>query len=251
MNSIVIGFIVFACCFGGALFGMFLSTRLPEQHLSGDSKNIVNLGMGLVGTMTALVLGLLVASAKSYYDNQSTELTAMSAEIVLLDRVMAHYGPETQEVRALLHGAVARTLELLWPQDSERNPRLAPRAAGGEIVFDKIQELSPKNDIQHSLQAQALSMAIDLGKTRWLMFEQGSSSISTTLLVMLVFWLAIIFSSFGLFAPRNATVMVSLFLCAFAVGTAIFLILEMYAPYQGLMQISSAPLRSALAQLGK
>jgi hypothetical protein len=94
-------------------------------------------------------------------------------------------------------------------------------------------------------------MAIDLGKTRWLMFEQGSSSISTPLLVMLVFWLAIIFSSYGLFAPRNATVMTTILLCAMAVAAAIFLILEMYSPFKGLIQIPSAPLRSALALLGK
>jgi hypothetical protein len=125
------------------------------------------------------------------------------------------------------------------------------RAAGGEIILDKIQELSPKNDSQRSLQAQALNMAIDLGKMRWLMFEQGGSSISMPLLVMLVFWLTIIFSSFGLFAPRNATVVTTLFLCALAVAAAIFLILEMYAPFQGLIQISSAPLRSALAHLGQ
>jgi hypothetical protein len=251
MNSIVIGLIVFACCFAAALFGMFLSTRLPEQHLSGESKNIVNLGMGLIGTMTALVLGLLVASAKSFYDNQSTELTEMSAEIVLVDRVLAHYGPETQEVRDLLHGAVARTLELLWPQDSQRNPQVTPTASRGEIVLDKIQELSPKNDTQRSLQTQAVNMAIDIGKTRWLMFEQGSSAISTPLLVMLVFWLAIIFSSYGLFAPRNSTVMTTILLCAMAVAAAVFLILEMYSPFKGLIQISDAPLRSALALLGK
>jgi hypothetical protein len=144
MNSIAIGFIVFACCFGGALFGMFLSTRLPEQHLSGDSKSIVNLGMGLIGTMTALVLGLLVASAKSYYDTQSTELTEMSAEIVLVDRVLAHYGPETQEVRNLLHGAVARTLELLWPQDSQRNPQMTPTAAEAKLFLIKFRSYHPR-----------------------------------------------------------------------------------------------------------
>src|SRR6266404_610656 len=143
MNSIAIGLIVFACVFGGALFGMFLRARLPEQHLSADSKDTVRLGMGLIGTMTALVLGLLVASAKSFYDTQSTELTGMSAEIVLLDRVLAHYGPETQEVRDLLHGAVARTLDLLWPQGSRQHPQMEPTATGGEIVLDKIQELSP------------------------------------------------------------------------------------------------------------
>ncbi len=251
MNSIVIGLIVFVCVFGGALLGMFLSTRLPEHHRTGGSKDVVIMGMGLIGTMTALVLGLLVASAKSFYDTQSTELTEMSAEIVLLDRVLAHYGPETKDVRDLLHGAVARTLDLLWPQDSRQHPQAVPTAAGGEIILDKIQELSPKSDTQRSLQAQALNMAIDLGKMRWLMFEQGSSSISMPLLLMLVFWLAIIFTSFGLYAPRNATVMTTLFLCALAVAAAIFLILEMYAPFRGLIQISSAPLRSALAHLGQ
>ena len=96
MNYIAIRLIVFACVFGGALFGMFLRGVLPERHLSADSKDTVRLGMGLIGTMTALVLGLLVASAKSYYDTQSSELTEMSAKIVLLDRVLAHYGPVTK-----------------------------------------------------------------------------------------------------------------------------------------------------------
>ncbi len=106
MNSIAIRLIVLVCVFGGALFGMFLRGVLPEQHLSADSKDTVRLGIGLIGTMTALILGLLVASAKSFYDTQSSELTEMSAKIVLLDRVLAHYGPETKEVRDLLHGAV-------------------------------------------------------------------------------------------------------------------------------------------------
>jgi hypothetical protein len=251
MNYIAIRLIVFACVFGGALFGMFLRGVLPEQHLSADSKDTVRLGMGLIGTMTALVLGLLVASAKSFYDTQSTELTEMSAKIVLLDRVLAHYGPETKEVRDLLHSAVARTLDRLWPQDSPQHPQMEPTAAGGEIILDKIQELSPKNDAQRSLQAQALNMAIDLGKMRWLMFEQGGSFISMPLLATLVFWLAIIFSSFGLFAPRNATAIATLFICALSVSGAIFLILEMYTPFEGLMQISSAPLRNALAHLGQ
>ena len=251
MNYIAIRLIVFACVFGGALFGMLLRGVLPEQHLSADSKDTVRLGMGLIGTMTALVLGLLVASAKSYYDNQSSELTEMSAKIVLLDRVLAHYGPETKEARDLLQGAVARTLDRLWPQDSREHPQMEPTATGGEIVLDKIQELSPKNDTQRTLQAQALNMAIDLGKMRWLMFEQGGSSISMPLLATLVFWLAIIFSSFGLFAPRNATAIATLFVCALSVSGAIFLILEMYTPFEGLMQISSAPLRNALAHLGQ
>jgi hypothetical protein len=172
----------------------------------------------------------------------------MSANVILLDRVLAHYGPEAKEARDLLRGAVGRTLNLIWHQD---HSEMVPTATGGEVLYDKIQALSPKNDAQHALQAQASSMAIDLGKLRWLMFEQGSTSISLPLLWMLVFWLVIVFTSFGLFAPSNPTVIATLFLCALSVSGAIFLILEMYTPFGGLMQISSAPLRNALAHLGE
>ena len=207
--------------------------------------------MGMIVTMTALVLGLLVASAKSFYDTQSNELTQLSANVILLDRALAHYGPEANEARDLLRGAAARTLDLIWHQSHQQPPQMAPTAAGGEILYDKIQALSPKNDVQHALQAQASSMAIDLGKLRWLMFEQGSTGVSLPLLVVLVLWLAIVFASFGLFAPPNVTVIATLFLCALSVSSAIFLILEMYSPFQGLMQLSSAPLRNALAHLGQ
>ena len=251
MNYIAIRLIVFSCVFGSALFGMFLRGVLPEQHLSADSKDTVRLGMGMVATMAALVLGLLVASAKNFYDTQSSDLTQLSANVILLDRVLAHYGPETKEVRDVLRGAVARTLDLIWHQGQQQGSQMAPTAAGGEILYDKIQALSPQNDVQRALKAQASSMAIDLGKLRWLMFEEGNTSVSLPLLAVLVFWLAIVFSSFGLFAPRNATAIAALLVCALSVSGAIFLILEMYTPFEGLMQISSAPLRSALAHLGQ
>jgi len=247
MSSTIISLIVFACVFGGALLGIFLHAVLPQHHLSSESKDIVKLGMGLVGTMAALVLGLLVASAKGSYDTQSAELTQMSANIALLDRALALYGPETKEARNLLRGAVARILDQMWSSASLS----VPTAAGGEILYEKIQGLSPKNDTQRSLQGQALSMAVDLGKTRWLMYEQATTSVSMPLVVVLVCWLTAIFISFGLFAPFNGTVVASLFVSALSVSGAIFLILEMYTPYAGVIQLSSAPLRAALAHLGQ
>jgi Protein of unknown function (DUF4239) len=247
MSATTISLIVFACVFGGALLGILLHTVLPQQHLSNESKDIVKLGMGLVGTMAALVLGLLVASAKGSYDAQSAELTQMSANIALLDRALALYGPETKEARNLLRGAVARVLDQMWSSASLS----VPTAAGGEILYEKIQGLSPKNDTQRSLQGQALSMAVDLGKTRWLMYEQATTSVSMPLVIVLVCWLTAIFISFGLFAPFNATVVASLFVSALSVSGAIFLILEMYTPYAGLVKISDAPLRAALAHLGQ
>ncbi|HTN71351.1 MAG TPA: hypothetical protein VMO00_09705 [Methylomirabilota bacterium] len=251
MSSITISLIVFACVFGGALLGIFLHAVLPQHHLGADSKDIVKLGMGLVGTMAALVLGLLVASAKGSYDAQSAELTQMSANIGTLDRALALYGPETKEIRAMLRGVVVRFLDQIWSKDGSSASPIAPTSAGGEILFEKLQGLAPKNDTQRLLQSQALSIAVDVGKTRWLMYAQQATSVSMPLLVVLVLWLTVIFISFGLFAPLNATVVSSLFVSALSVSGAILLILEMYTPYAGMIQLSSAPLQAALAHLGQ
>ena len=251
MSSITISFIVFACVFGGALLGILLRAVLPQNHLSAESKDIVKLGMGLVGTMAALVLGLLVASAKGSYDAQIGELTQGSSNILLLDRLLAQYGPETKEARALLRGAVVRFLDQTWSKGGASASGLPPPSASAETLYDKIQGLSPKDGAQRSFQSQALSLVMDLRKMRWLVYEQETESVSLPLLVILVLWLTIIFISFGLFAPFNATVVSSLIASALSVSAAIFLILDMYKPYSGLIQISSAPLRFALAHLGQ
>jgi hypothetical protein len=251
LSPITVSLIVFACVFGGALFGMLLRSALPEHHLNADSKDVVMLGMGLIATMSALVLGLLVASAKSSYDAQSDALTDMSAKVVLLDRVMAHYGPETKEARDLLGGTIADILDRTWPKGRASSSQLAAPSGGGEILMDKLQDLSPQDDRQRALQVQAWSIVMGLGQTRWLQFAHSTSSISIPLLVLVVFWLATLFISFGLFAHPNGTVVGSLFLSALSVSGAILLILEMYTPYSGFIQISSAPLRAALTHLGK
>jgi hypothetical protein len=249
MSSIAVSLIAFASVFGGALLGVFLRSAIPPRHLSAECKDIVRLGMGLVGTMAALILGLLVASAKASYDAQSNELTQASANVISLDRVLAHYGPEAKEAREMLRRSVARVIERVWPKDRSR-AALEP-IAGAESLYDVIQQLSPKDASQRALQADALSIAGGLSQTRWLMYEQSAGSIPFPMLVILVLWLTIIFISFGLFAPRNATVLASLFVSALSVSCAILLILEMYKPFEGLIQVSSAPLYAALAHLGR
>jgi hypothetical protein len=251
MNSIMISLIVLACVVGSTLMGLLLGAILPPQYLSDNSKDMVRLGIGLIATMTAVLLGLLIASAKSFYDTQNNELTEMSAKVVLLDRILAHYGPEAKEVRELLQGAVTRMLDTMWSQGRRQNSQTKSAPGGAEILYKKIQGFSPENDTQHSLQTQALSIAINLGKMRWLMFEQGARSVSPRLLAVLTFWLALIFCSFGLLAPRNETVVTTLCLCALPVSFATFLVLEMYRSFEGVVQVSSTPLRNALARLGK
>ncbi|MGO8983661.1 MAG: hypothetical protein ACLQFM_02640 [Terriglobales bacterium] len=207
--------------------------------------------MGLVATTAALVLGLLISSAKSFYDAQSAELTQMSAKIVLLDRLLAHYGPEAKDAREALRAAVAGSIDRIWPDEHTRASELLAPSTGAENVLVKIEALSPQDDTQRSLRAQSLNLTIDLAQTRWLIYEQGANSVSTPMIVTFVFWLVAIFFSFGLFAPRNATVIAALMVAAMSVSGAIFLILEMYSPFEGLIRISSAPLRTALLHLGQ
>jgi len=245
-----VGGIVFVCVFGGALLGALIRRVLPEHHLSSDSKDVVKLAMGLIGTMAALALSLLIASAKGAYDTRSAEVTQMSANIILLDRILAHYGPETKEARDVFRRTVAHIIEQIWPEDSA-GPSPAAPAEGADTFYDRIQELAPQNDAQRSLQAQALAISANLAQTRWLLVGQGSRSIPMPFLVVLVCWLAIIFVSFGLYTRPNATVVAALLLCALSFASAIFLILELDRPFEGLIQISSVPMRETLALLGR
>jgi hypothetical protein len=252
VSPMAISWIVFACVFAGALFGMFLRAKLPEPHLSAKSEDVLKMLAGLVGTMAALVIGLLIATAASSYSTRRTELMQASANIVLLDRVLARYGPDTKEARDQLGHAVVGILDTAWPKNRTAALGNLDRTANrGEVLYDTIQQLEPRNDVQRSLKAQALTMVINLAQTRWLLIEQSGSSIPIPFVVVLAFWLAIIFACFGIFAPPNATMLVALFLGALSVSGAIFLILELDQPFGGVIQLSSAPLRNALAHLGK
>jgi hypothetical protein len=247
VSPVEVSALIFLFIFGGALVGMWLRGVLPDGHLNNETKELVKLGVGLVGTMAALLLGLLVASAKSSYDTRRSEVTQMAASTILLDRALAHYGPETGQIRSLLKTVVARMIDQVWHGEGD----VLPSQAGGEVLFDKIQELTPRTDPQRAIQARAESIAINLGQTRWLLFEQAGSSISTPFLVVVVFWLSMLFVSFGLFAPNNATAVIALLVSAVSVAGALFLILELDHPFSGLIQIPSAPLYNALSVLGR
>jgi len=254
MSPLAISGIVFACVFGGTLLGMVLRAVLPEQHLSDESKDVVKLGMGLIGTMTALVLGLMIASAKSSFDTQRTGLAQLAGNLIMLDRALAHYGPESKDVRDMLRASAADMLRRTWPEEnSGSGPNEAKSGTEGryEGLYERIQELVPKNDAQRAWQAQALKLGTDTAQLRWSLFAQKGSSIPMPFLIVMVAWLALLFASFSLFAPPNPTVVATLLICALAVSSAIFLILELDRPFAGIIQTSSAPIRSALEQLGR
>jgi len=242
--------IAFVFIFGGVIVGMLLRRTLPDHHLHDDSRDVIKLATGLVGTMSALVLGLLVASAKGFYDAQTTEMTQISANIIFLDRALARYGPETKEAREALRNATQNILDQTWTKNTFGVSRLEPISVVGGALYDKIEVLTPSDDLQRSIKSQALGMAANIGQMRMLMYEQGTLSVSKPLLITMVFWLTVTFVIWGLLAPPNGTVIAAMLASALSASGAILLILEMYSPYQGFIRVSDAPLRAALAHLG-
>lgn len=251
MNSTTVAGIVFASAFGGTVIGIFLQRVLPEAHLRPESKDVIKLGTGLIATMAALVLGLLVGTAKSSFDSQTSGFQQLATNIILLDRTLAHYGADAKQAREQLRGTVTSMIERLWPPKGSHSSGLddAATTADAGALYDAIRGLSPRDDFQRSLQTQALQLGADLARNRWQLSQPNDGSLPIPFLVVLAFWLFVLFTSFGLFSPRNGTVIAVLLVCALSVAGAVLLIVDLDQPFEGMLQVSSAPLRSALAQI--
>jgi len=252
MNDLLISLLVFAVIFGGALLGGAVRSLLSERHLQPDSKDVVKMATGLIGTLAALVLGLLIASAKSSFDQKTGQVRQVTAKIILLDDLLAQYGPEAILVRTRLRQGIPPLADSIWHEGGiAADKPVRFQASAQSSAFEKeLESLSPANDVQRSLQSRAIAAFTEGAQTRLLLFTQGSGSIPAPFLIILVFWLAAIFVSFTLFAPTNPVVMASLLVCALSFAGAIFLVLELDNPFTGLMGISSATLRNALLPLG-
>lgn len=254
MSSLGVAAIIFGCVFGGSLLGMLVRRVVPADHLSQEAKDVVKLGTGLIATMAALLLGLLTASAKGSFDTQASEVKETATNIILLDRVLAHYGPDAAVLRGKFRTVVEQRVQSLWPTDGASARPLevtgAPNLSEG--ITEQIQALSPKDDGQRKLQAKAMDLAAAIVRTRWLLFEQAASrSIPMPFLIVVVFWLTLIFTSFGLLGPPNPIVITVLAFSALSVSGALFLILEMDRPFDGLLRISGDPMHYALAHMGQ
>jgi hypothetical protein len=251
VSPLAVASLVFVCSFGAALVGMVLYIRLPEHHLDSESRDVVKLVMGLIATISALVLSLLIASANTSYDRQNSELKALSANIVLLDRTLDLYGPGAKVVRDGLRDVVRRTHDRIWSPEGVRPEDLNSTETRNSVRanVEQLQNLSPKTDVERMLLSRAIQQSENITQSRLLMFEQLGGSISWPFLTVLVFWISMLFLGFGLFARFHATVTLALLVGALSVAGAIFLILELNDPYHGLMRISDEPLRKALAQI--
>jgi hypothetical protein len=249
MSALALSCLIFVLTLGGILLGSLLRRALPKHHLSKDSQDVVRLGVGLIATLAALLLGLLIAAAKSSFDTQSTQVTQITADIVLLDRLLAPYGPEARPIRQQMRSVIGPFADQLWREKEASAATPFEANASAEQVYLAVQALSPQNDLQRSLQTRAAQVSNDLAQTRLLLFAESGNVIPAPFIAILVLWLVIIFASFSLFSVLNATVFTCLSLFALSASCAIFLILELGQPFSGLMTISSAPLRHALGPL--
>ena len=275
MNPFLITIAVFLCSLGGIWLGALIRDKLPEHHLNEDSKDIVKLSTGLIATLTALVLGLLVASAKDSFQSFNDGLQRIGADVITLDRVLAGYGPEAQDARDLLRRHLITILMSNWPEDKPKlNTQVIPAelanitlslaqpfslgmvlGSRSTTIMTRLQDMllgfAPKDNAQRWRQARALDISAKMAEDRWRLFEQSDSTLPVPFLVVLVIWLVILFVTFSLFAPRNKTVVTLLLLCALSVSGAVFLMLELNKPISGTMKASSLPLLKALELLGK
>jgi hypothetical protein len=253
MASPLTALLTLACLCAGTVLGSLIRSRLPDHHLRDDSKDVVKMASGMIATLVALVLGLLVSSSKSSFDQASSGVTQMGAMIILLDRALVRYGPETKAIRERMREQIATSIERLWPTDRRLKPSLAAveHGAGMDDVLVMIEQLAPPDEARRAIRSHSLQTCSELVHSRWLMIEQAQNRPPTIFLGMLIFWLTVLFASLGLLAPRNLTTWSWLFVCAVSMAGAIYLILEMNRPLEGAVQISPAPLQKALSVIGK
>jgi hypothetical protein len=250
MNAWLTALITFAVVLGAGLLGSALRRVLPSSHVGSDSWSMVAVGIGFISTMNAIVLGLLVASAKGAYDEKVSDLQDVAADLIVLDRTLRQYGPETQRTRALLHDLVKSRSDLQWIKtQAAAHDHATTEVPGNELIEQSLRALSPANEVQRALQTRALQVIDRFTQKRWLFVAQSTEGVSPVLLISLVSWLAVIAGCAGLFAPRHATMFGIAVLCSLAISGTIFLIVSMYSPYEGPLKLSNAPLLRTLAIL--
>lgn len=252
MYSIEIAAASLACSAGGIALGAGLRRVIPDSHLRRDSKEGIQLGTGLVATMAALVLGLLIGGAKSSFDARRAGLQQLATNVILLDRTLAHYGNDAHLARAKLRIAVTSMIDHIRPPDGSPRPGLsdASLTAEGGALFAAVRNLAPADQGHRGAQAHALEIISELAKTRWELAQRDDDSLPLALLVVLMFWFLAIFTSLGAFWAKNATVVVVFLVCAISVATAMFLIVDMDQPFDGVIRVSTGSLSDALALLG-
>jgi len=249
MSNYVIGLISFAAIFGGVLIGRFVANRLPGHHLSSETQSAITVSVAVIGTLSALVLGLMISAANSSFSARADNVREVSLQLIRIDRNLRRYGPEADDARLALHAWAKAKTQQLFPEKGQERPSNQGTIIMLESVQDEILDLEPKNPRQTYLRTLCLTLTSTIIQARWSLETRTGHSIPVPFLILLVFWLSIVFASFGLFAPPNPTTIVMLLLCSAAVSGGIYFIEELDNPISGFIQISPDAMRKAVNEI--
>jgi len=252
MSSVIIGILVFLVVFSGAIIGMLLNRLLPEDHLAKETQDVIRLSTGMLSVLASLLLGLLIASAKTSFDHIDSDVRQFSGIIIQLGDTLRGIGPEAEGALGLLRNYTLRNVN--DHKGGIEEPTALEDIVAGNILLQLRDEIIALPDIMPKismLHTQAWVLFQDLQQRRWKIIQESPSTFPPALLIILVAWIALIFLTFGFNAPHNATVFVSLLVCSAAIGCAIFLVHEMDEPFDGFIQISREPMETALAHLAQ
>ncbi len=249
MKEALLALFVFVCLTGASLGALLLHGKLPAHHRQDDTQNVVRLIANIFVVMTSLVLGLMINSAKSRFDNINRDVHTFATDLILLDRLLSQYGSDAGDTRRRLVIYVERASDGTW---TTGDPLLVSDRTSEQLltdVGDSMRALKPTDDARLSIWNDARQQYRRVIELRWALVEQAEGSIPAPLLVMVVAWLVLIFGSFGYRAPRNAVVLTSFVLASALISGALYLIVDMDAPFGGPIQVSSAPLQRAMAEI--
>ena len=249
MHSYLIASVSFLCIFGGALGWLLMQGILPSHHLSKESQESVKLGAGLIATMAALILGLLVSSSKGTYDRVNILINEAAANTISLNQTLKNYGPEADPLRQTLLERVTAILGDIWPENNKVATKSSDALRKGSTILEMVKliaNLKSNNPGAQQMQNNAIAIATELNKQRWQITIESTSKLPLTLVVIPIFWITFLTFVYGLFAPRNPTVIMVLFFCSLSIAGAIFLICEMSMPLDGSIKVPSQPFRTAL-----
>ena len=230
--------------------GLFLRYKLPDSHLSGDSKDVIRLATALIGTMAAVVVALLFASTRSSYEATNSNVARLTAGVVELDQLLKEYGgKESLALRSALRSDTASMVSAIWRNDAPMTGQILRPVMQEETVLYKLRQLEPTTPVQTAIKTRALVVSNDIEQTRLTLLSQPPDSLSRPFIAVLVLWLCFIFASFSMSSKANPTLVIVLLICGFTASTAIYLILELGQPFDGLLQLSNKALRHALPPL--
>ena len=260
LGDLFSGMIVFVVLIGSAGCGRLLLRWLPERHRTRDTFQFTELVSNLLVTFTALILGLLTASVNTSFEKAETDLRSFGAEMIRLTNGLDEAGPATLPIRVMLRTYTASAIATTWPEEPAPSG-LYIKGVGEQSVESEalgrllgqvehsLRRLPVADDIQRLLKSDCLTRLNDLMNQRWRLIGEAHSIVPMPFYRMMLFWLVVVFLSFGMSAPRNWVTTTYVVMVALCMAGAVFVMLELDGPLDGVIKVASAPLRDALHQL--